>query len=206
MPEDDPRVALTTAAAARGLSLAQLSAAIRRNAAYLQQFVARGTPRRLAEEDRRVLAAMLGVSERALGGPDLPEPPFALPRLDVRASAGPGAFAERDDVVALEAVDPALARSLRLRPGRAGMVTVQGDSMEPQLNDGDQLIVDTGERSPGAVGRLYVIRVDGALMVKRVRLVDGRPVAVSDNPLAAPVPDSEVELVGRVVWRMGAPR
>jgi phage repressor protein C with HTH and peptisase S24 domain len=197
---------LTTAAAARGLSLAQLSAAIRRNAAYLQQFVARGTPRRLAEEDRRVLAAMLGVSERALGGPDLPEPPFALPRLDVRASAGPGAFAERDDVVALEAVDPALARSLRLRPGRAGMVTVQGDSMEPQLNDGDQLIVDTGERSPGAVGRLYVIRVDGALMVKRVRLVDGRPVAVSDNPLAAPVPDSEVELVGRVVWRMGAPR
>jgi phage repressor protein C with HTH and peptisase S24 domain len=86
------------------------------------------------------------------------------------------------------------------------MVTVQGDSMEPQLNDGDQLIVDAAERSPGAVGRLYVIRVDGALMVKRVRLEDGQPFAASDNPLAAPVPDGEVEVVGRVVWRMGAPR
>lgn len=206
MTDDDPRRILARAADERGLSLAALSTAIRRNAAYVQQYVTRGSPRLLAEADRRVLAGMLGVTEEALGGPPLPEPAFALPRLDVHASAGPGAFAERDDLLALEQVEPRLARALRLRPGKAGMITVRGDSMEPQLNDGDQLIVDTSDRTPGATGRVYVVRIGDALLVKRVAVRARQLVVTSDNPASAPVPDGQVELVGRVVWRMGAPR
>lgn len=206
MEDADPRTALLRAAAERGVSLATLSAAIRRNPAYLQQFVTRGSPRILAEADRRTLAAVLALPEQALGGPAGPEPPFPLPRLDVQASAGPGAYAESDLVLGVDAVDPRLARALRLRPGSAGLITVRGDSMEPQLNDGDQLIVDTSDRRPAASGRVYVIRVDGALMVKRVRAGRGRLEATSDNPDAPSVPDAPIEVVGRAVWRMGAPR
>lgn len=88
----------------------------------------------------------------------------------------------------------------------AGLITARGDSMEPGLYDGDQLIVDTADRTPIASARVYVIRVDGAVMVKRVAAGRKKLVATSDNPAAAPVPAGEIEVVGRVVWRMGAPR
>lgn len=206
MPDDDPRSALARAAAERGLSLAALSGAIRRNPAYLHQYMTRGSPRLLAEADRGVLAAMLGLTQAALGGPADRDAPFALPRLDVQASAGPGAYSDGELVLGVDAVDARLARALRLRPGKAGLITVRGDSMEPGLLDGDQLIVDTDDRAPGASARVFVIRVDGAVMVKRVGRTGERLIAESDNPLAAPMPDGEVEVVGRVVWRMGAPR
>ena len=47
---------------------------------------------------------------------------------------------------------------------------------------------------------------EGALLVKRVRTGTGGPIASSDNPAAPALPPGEVEVVGRVVWRMGAPR
>ncbi|MEG8054010.1 hypothetical protein QP185_13485 [Sphingomonas aerolata] len=68
MSDSDPRAALARLAAARGDSLAALSAMLGRNAAYLQQYVKRGSPRRLAEDDRRLLAQYLGVEDHVLGG------------------------------------------------------------------------------------------------------------------------------------------
>ncbi|MFW1401544.1 peptidase S24, partial [Vibrio parahaemolyticus] len=55
-------------AAARGVSLAALSALIGRNGSYLQQFVRKGSPRKLEENDRKILAEFLGVDEAELGG------------------------------------------------------------------------------------------------------------------------------------------
>lgn len=54
----------------RGRSLAELSRLIGRNEAYLQQFVKRGTPRRLPEDERLALAIALNVDERQLGARD----------------------------------------------------------------------------------------------------------------------------------------
>ncbi|SDA14813.1 hypothetical protein [Sphingomonas sp. NFR15] len=54
----------------RNVSLAALSRMIRRNEAYLQQFVSRGTPARLAEDDRRMLAIFFNIDERELGARD----------------------------------------------------------------------------------------------------------------------------------------
>ena len=51
MSDPDPRAALAVLATTRGDSLAALSAMLGRNAAYLQQYVKRGSPRRLAEDD-----------------------------------------------------------------------------------------------------------------------------------------------------------
>ena len=40
-----------------------------RNPAYIQQFVRRGVPKRLKEEERRKLARYFSISESLLGGP-----------------------------------------------------------------------------------------------------------------------------------------
>lgn len=64
---DSPRQTVAHLAAERGESLTSLSRKIGRNAAYLQQFVGRGSPRRLPEEERRLLAIALNIDERRLG-------------------------------------------------------------------------------------------------------------------------------------------
>ncbi|MEL7190538.1 MAG: transcriptional regulator, partial [Pseudomonadota bacterium] len=48
----------------RGASLASLSELLGRNPSYLQQFITKGSPRKLAETDRRTLAQFFGVDER----------------------------------------------------------------------------------------------------------------------------------------------
>ena len=196
---------LKALAAARGDSLAALSAMLGRNAAYLQQFVVRGSPRRLAPDDRRRLADYFGVDEVELGA-DPGHRPFTLPRLDVAASAGPGAFVDGEVMLGAAAIDPALATRLGLREGMAAIVRVRGDSMEPGLVDGDLIVVDQARRTPDAQGRVFVIRIEDAVMVKRIaRRREGLTIA-SDNPAAPPVPDGVVEVIGRVVWLMREPR
>lgn len=196
---------LVELAAARRVSLAALSAMIGRNAAYLQQFASRGTPRSLAEGDRRTLAAFFGVDEEVLGGPPAPPPPIRVPRLDLAASAGPGALVDAEVELGADMLDAALARRLGLKAGAAAIIRVRGDSMEPGLLDGDHILVDTGARPPDRAGGIFVVRIDGALMVKRVRRTGGALVATSDNPAAGPVPAGTVEVIGRVVWVMRAP-
>ncbi len=189
--------------------MAALSAMLGRNAAYLQQYVKRGSPRRLAEDDRRLLAQYLGVEDHVLGGSGTKgserRTGFRIARLAVQASAGPGALVDDEVLLGTDVIDPALARRLGLRDGQAAIIRVRGTSMEPGLQDGDHIIVDMATTVPGARGRLHVIRVDGLTMVKRVALRDGTLSVSSDNPAAPPVPDGPVDIVGRVVWQMREP-
>lgn len=204
--DPDPRTALAALAAARGDSLAALSAMLGRNAAYLQQYVRRGSPRVLGERDRRLLSAYLGVSEGVLGAPVDRVAAFRIRKLDVVASAGPGAQVDGEIVLGTDTLDPGLALRLGLKDGQAAIIRVRGTSMEPGLFDGDHIVVDTADRTPRSKGGLYVIRIDDAVMVKRVVLAGGRLVATSDNRAAGPVPDGPIVVIGRVVWQMREPR
>lgn len=201
MSKDDPRARLEALAGDRGDSLASLSAMLGRNAAYLQQWLRRGTPRDLAERDRRLLADYFGVAEAALGGPPARDG-WRARRLDVSASAGPGALNDDETALGAANVPPELARSLGLKPGRASIIRVRGDSMAPGLADGDELLVDEARTSPDARGGVFVVRLDGVLLVKRVRRVGRRLEVTSDNPDAPPVGAGEVAVVGQVVWQM----
>ena len=82
------------------------------------------------------------------------------------------------------------------------MIRVAGDSMAPGLVDGDRLLIDEASRTPDARGGVYVVRIDGVLLVKRVRREGRRLLASSDNPDALPVPAGPVEVIGRAVWQM----
>ena len=52
----------------KGLNMKEVSLGIGRNETYLHQFIAKGTPKRLHENDRQKLAKLLGVSEDQLRG------------------------------------------------------------------------------------------------------------------------------------------
>src|SRR6195952_3474716 len=98
MPDDDPRLVLEAAIQQRGEDYSSLSRLIGRNAAYIQQFIKRGVPRRLSETDRKKLARYFDIEESLLGGPAgqsrSAEGLIAIPRFDIGASAGHGAFTE----------------------------------------------------------------------------------------------------------------
>lgn len=63
-------------------SLTKLSLGINRNRTYLQQFITKGTPTKLDEDDRRKLAPLIGVDEKALRHPGAPR------RADTASDAG----------------------------------------------------------------------------------------------------------------------
>lgn len=210
---------LVRLAAEKGVSLAALSGMIGRNPSYLQQFVRKGSPRRLEERDRHVLAQFFGVSEAQLGAPAFAggeavraEEARAsasatwvdVPRLPLGASAGPGAFA------AGEVPEGQLRFSARwlsrngFAPGNLSVIAVEGDSMEPTLRDGDEILVDRGP-APLRAG-IHVIRLDDMLLVKRLEPAGPDTIRViSDNPAygRAEYPAETVEIIGRVVWKGG---
>ena len=207
MDEEAARAALARLVEAAGADYAGLSRLIGRNPAYIQQYIKRGTPRRLAEEDRRLLARYFGVSEEALGGPagaasaDL----VRVPRLEVGASAGPGAVAGDERARGHIGFDPAWLRRLAADPRRLSLIRVEGDSMVPTLADGDEILVDRADAADRLRDGVYVLRIEDALVVKRVaRHPSGRSLSVSSDNEAYPSwPECDpraVEIVGRVVW------
>jgi len=206
MEAGDPRAALDALVVASGESYAALSRMLRRNAAYLQQYVKRGTPRLLAERDRKLLASYFRVDEAVLGGPvSAPIMPASaqVRRLDIAASAGPGVLAEDDRALGSEYFDPRLLHSLGVRADRSAALRAQGESMAPTIQDGDLMLVDESDRQVSARGGVFVIRIDGALMVKRVAHFGEVLKITSDNPdfpVMLPRRSDSIEIVGRVVW------
>lgn len=210
-PERSARQRLQDAARAGGHSLAELSRLLGRNPAYLQQYVARGSPRHLDEPDLRKLGEFLGVSPRAIstrqfGHDDLDGGGAgwrAIPRLALGASAGPGALSAQEipyDVFRLS--DQWLLEN-GLRNAHLSAIRVEGDSMEPLLRSGDEIFVDRAKRSGEGV---FVVRIGDALHVKHIRAsAPGTIALISANEAYAPLelPRDEVEVIGRVVWKGG---
>ena len=209
MDEEDARAALARLIEEQGADFAGLSRMLGRNAAYIQQFIKRGTPRRLAEDDRALLARYFGVPEEVLGGRPEPEPSHGalirVPRLEVGASAGAGALPDEERARGHIAFDPAWLRRVAANPNRLSLIRVEGDSMAPTLADGDEILVDRGDGAERLRDGIYVLRIEDALVVKRVAPHPaGRTLSIrSDNEAYPSWPDCEpasVEIVGRVVW------
>lgn len=210
----DPRARLLALANERNASLSGLSELISRNSTYLQQFIRKGSPRKLEETDRRTLARFFGVDESELGAPEensltaVVKPSRGdwsdVPRLALGASAGPGALAVEEQAIGAFRFSSRWLREQGLDPAMLSAIRVEGDSMEGTLRDGDEILVD---RSPRPLrDGIHVVRTGDALLVKR--LDTGRPgvlALLSDNPAYRTLelqPD-EVQVIGRVVWKSG---
>ncbi|MDE0095708.1 MAG: S24 family peptidase [Gammaproteobacteria bacterium] len=139
---------------------------------------------------------------------DMPEPVVRIPEVAVEASAGPGAFSEEH---VTERAHWFLPESMirhegNATPGDLCLLRVRGESMEPEMSDGDRLVVDTARARP-ASGEMCVLWDGAGLVVKRVEFLpepDGLPKVrlKSANPDYADYDClvQDIHFVGRVVW------
>ncbi|HEY0312253.1 MAG TPA: S24 family peptidase [Allosphingosinicella sp.] len=211
MAEVDQRAALDRLITERREDYAGLSRLIGRNPAYIQQFIKRGSPKRLSEKDRRILARYFGVDERTFGADpdhsDEPSPDMCrIARLDLSASAGPGSVGDGERLISSVSFDRRWLRRLcGARPEDLSIIEVEGDSMSPTLFDGDEIMVNISDSAGRLRDGIYVLRNDDALVVKRLAInpATRRATVKSDNPAYPLWPDcdlSELAIVGRVVW------
>ncbi len=206
----DPRRALEQLCTERGEDFAGLSRMLGRNPAYIQQFIRRGVPKRLKEEERRKLARYFAVSEELLGGPPdesaRPDGLISVKRHAVTVSAGHGAIVAAELGRAYFGFDERWLKGLTPTPAtQLSIVRVEGDSMAPTLNAGDDILVDLGDSVERLRDGIYVLRVEDSVVVKRIALHPlGRSVTVqSDNPAYPDWPDcgiDEINCIGRVIW------
>lgn len=210
-----PRARLLELAQARGVSLAALSELLGRNPSYLQQFIRKGSPRKLEEQDRAKLAQFFGVGEEELREAQdnsyVKAPKrrdsgewVEVPRLDLGASAGPGRVAGGEAAFDTFRFSRRWLAEQGLESAQLSAIRVEGDSMEPLLNDGDEILVDCSPR-PFRDG-IHVVRLGETLMVKRVASAGPGRVALLSQNFAYPpveVAAEEVAIIGRVVWKGG---
>ncbi len=90
------------------------------------------------------------------------------------------------------------------RPARLFAVRVANGSMEPGLNDGDTVVVDTDDTQPRD-GVAFAINYEGELVVKRLVRDAGQWWLSSDNPNQAVYPrkvcDERSVILGRIVHK-----
>lgn len=213
-----------------GSDLKKASLAVRKNPAYVHQFIYRGTPKVLPEDVRIALAAHLDIDESELRHSETPtRKPYgeaehsapeprrkrkpavegfsAVTEIDVRASAGPGAI--NDGLEESKATwlfpDPVIRHEFRARAQDLHIVTIDGDSMEPLLSSGDRILIDTNQRVPVPPG-VFVIWDGMGIVAKRIEHVPHseppKIVIKSVNPeyLTYERDVEEVNIVGRVIW------
>jgi len=211
----NPRERLLQLATDQRASLTRLSEMIGRNPTYLQQFIRKGSPRKLEEQDRRTLAEFFGVAESELGGvPEgreeksyAPRPRLPLdggwidvPRLALAASAGPGALGTDELPFDAFRFSRRWLREQGLDGSQLSAIAVEGDSMEPLLRAGDEVLVDRSAQ-PFRDG-IHVVRMGDTLLVKRVAAQGGgRFTLLSQNlaypPLEVRAEDIEIRHLGR---------
>ena len=121
---------------------------------------------------------------------------------DLRASAGGGAevFDENYEYIN---VDQTLMESVlgHSPSGEIEAIHVQGESMEPTLQDESIVFIDRHQTDPSKDG-IFVASTPSGLFIKRIRRrADGMVELISDNPLYSPeiLPQESLTIVGRVV-------
>jgi len=127
-----------------------------------------------------------------------------IPLYDVEVSAGDGRTGTLERPVGTLAFREDYLRRFSDR-SKLAVLLVRGDSMVPELQDGDHLLIDQSERH--AAEGLCVVRWGDLLMAKRiVRTSASGMRLVSSNPIYPPIEiDRDAEgdnfaIIGRAVW------
>lgn len=151
---DPVRARILEAARDRRLGLKALSLRLGRNPSYLQQFIARGSPKRLPEELRQALATLLGLPEAALRPDATPLPSSPGLRLPL--------YREGEDRL-LPGAPPARRLAAEgFAPAEPGMVAVMLAEPRGLLQPRHVLLCDPGQ--PARAGDVVLVVEAGAIL------------------------------------------
>ncbi len=121
---------------------------------------------------------------------------------DIRASAGGGAYGFNEEESELLNIDKAIMYNM-VGMGNTELeaIHVDGESMEPTLQDGSIVFVDREQTNISKNG-IFIASTTGGLFIKRIQQrADGMIELISDNSLYPPqaVNADEVSIIGKVV-------
>lgn len=126
-----------------------------------------------------------------------------IPKVKARLCAGGGSFESADDIEGYYAFHNAWLRTKGV-PDKMVVMDVFGNSMEPELKDGDSVLIDESQKDIIA-GAIFAVGVEDTIMVKRLEKQPGTLVLRSDNMDYVPVylkgdEINNVRIIGKVVW------
>lgn len=185
----------------KGENYSTISAILGRNPSYIHQYITRGSPKCLSENDRRKLASHFDIDQQHL----------MLTNADVCAPVAP----KTNDEIELIKLWP-LSKEAPALPFRRDWLTknfststlvavrVEGDAMEPTLKNGAITLIDC---SSGACLRdgVYIFMMGEKAVARRLSLNprDGVATLSSDNRRYNISQDYDLKslsILGRVVW------
>ncbi|MBW2246599.1 MAG: helix-turn-helix transcriptional regulator [Deltaproteobacteria bacterium] len=126
-----------------------------------------------------------------------------IPKVRARLSAGGGSFEVGSEIEGYYA----FRRDwLTIKGNRNKMVLMDifGNSMEPEMKDGDTILIDESQKDILA-GAIYAVGIDDTIMVKRVEKHPNKLVLLSDNKDYSPIylqgnELNSVRIIGKVIW------
>lgn len=228
---EEIRVFLDKAIAERGMNYRQVSLAIGRGHQYIQQYIKSGFPLFLKEEDRKAVAKILNIDEQNLSPRPLDSPFVPAHMSGVAMVAGKiGSLFKKDEVI-IEMIDATACCGdgidnlpekvcghwhlpvaefktiTSVAPGNIKMLCIQGDSMQPTINEGDWVWVDISNNFISSDG-MYLIKMHTGLAVKRLQSGLNNITIKSDNTSYSDITADvgEVQIVGKVVYILNGRR
>ena len=128
-----------------------------------------------------------------------------VPMVEARLSAGGGSFETSGSVERHYAFRMDFLQRKGL-PDKMVLMRVDGDSMAPEIQNGDTVLIDQSQSAPRP-GGTYAVSVEDLIYLKVVNAEPGKLVLTSHNALYAPIEvdtrgqlENTVRIIGRVVW------
>ncbi len=128
---------------------------------------------------------------------------FFVPKVLAKACAGGGSLQVQDHIIEQLSFNEAWLRR-KGSPENMAAMEVMGDSMSPELEEGDNILVDFSQKQLKSQA-LYVVGLEDTIQVKRIQTSRDIVILLSTNHKYTPVTlqGEEVDnlrIIGRVLW------
>jgi phage repressor protein C with HTH and peptisase S24 domain len=126
-----------------------------------------------------------------------------IPKVEARLCAGGGSFEVGSDILGFYSFQENWLRS-KGSPGKMVLMDIFGNSMAPEMKDGDTVLVDQDQVNILS-GAIYAVGVEDTIMVKRLEKHPNTLVLLSDNKDYAPIQlkgseAGSLRIIGKVIW------
>ena len=126
-----------------------------------------------------------------------------IPKVKARLSAGGGSFEVGSEVQGYYAFRKDWLAT-KGNQNKMVLMDIFGNSMEPEMKDGDTILIDESQKDILA-GAIYAVGIDDTIMVKRVEKHPNKLVLLSDNKDYSPIylqgdEINSIRLIGKVIW------
>ncbi len=126
-----------------------------------------------------------------------------VPKVKARLSAGDGSFDVDQKISEYYSFQKIWLRK-KGNPKDMVLMDIAGNSMEPELKDGDTVLID-GSKNEILAGAIYAVGVEDTVLIKRVEKLPNKLVLISDNEKYSPTyitgdDINRVRVLGKIIW------